>query len=116
SEQRRLFAGPLIPHRLVRPDLLPALPYPRGLRFQALHSGDVGAACAAAVVVDVRGAFNLAADPVLDRGALERALDVRTVPVPPTVVRSVLAGAWHLHLAPATPGLFDAFVRLPVLD
>lgn len=116
SEQRRLFAGPLVPNRLVRPELLPALPYPRGLRFQTLHSADVATAYAAAVVADVRGAFNLAAEPVLDRVEIERTLGVRALSVPPRLVRTALAGAWHLHLAPATPGLFDALMHLPVLD
>ena len=38
SEQRRLFAGPLLPNTMVRPGLIPILPDLSGLRFQALHS------------------------------------------------------------------------------
>jgi hypothetical protein len=27
-----------------------------------------------------------------------------------------MAAAWHLHLVPASPHLFDAVLRLPVMD
>ncbi len=50
SQQRRLFAGPLVPNALVRPGL-PILPVPKGLRFQAVHSADAGRAFAHAVVL-----------------------------------------------------------------
>ncbi|WP_280400815.1 NAD-dependent epimerase/dehydratase family protein [Nocardia carnea] len=116
AEQRRLFAGPFVPNRLIRPGLLPVLPYPRGLRFQTLHTADVGRAYAAAVVRDVRGAFNLAAEPLLDRAEVERTLGLRTVAIPQGAVRSALAAAWHLRLVPANPGLFDALMCLPVMS
>src|SRR4051794_15125047 len=38
---RRLFAGPFLPSRLVRPDRIPIVPDIPGLRFQAVHSFDV---------------------------------------------------------------------------
>ncbi len=63
SEQRRLFAGPLLPQRLVRPSLIPAVPDLPGLRFQALHTDDAADAYRRAVARPVSGAFNLAADP-----------------------------------------------------
>lgn len=116
SEQRRLFLGPLMPNPLLRPGLLPVLPYPRGMRLQAVHSVDVGLAYALAGASDARGPFNIAAEPVLARAELARILRTRTVEVPPRAVRGALAAAWHLRLAPATPGLFDAMMHLPVMD
>ncbi|MFF4172295.1 NAD-dependent epimerase/dehydratase family protein [Streptomyces sp. NPDC001744] len=116
SEQRRIFAGPLLPWRAVRPGVLPVLPSVKGLRFQALHTDDAAEAYRAAVVRPVRGSFNLAADPVLDTGVMARLLEARTVPVPAAAARAALAAAWHLRLVPADPGLFDAVVRLPLLD
>src|SRR5215211_3076895 len=65
SEIRRLFAGPYLPGFLVRGRLIPVIPRIAGLRFQAVHSRDVGDAYRAAVVGDARGAFNVAADPVI---------------------------------------------------
>ncbi|MEV7617439.1 NAD-dependent epimerase/dehydratase family protein [Streptomyces sp. NPDC089799] len=116
SEQRRIFAGPLLPWRLVRPGLIPALPAIAGLRFQALHTDDAAQAYRAAVVRPVRGPFNLVADPVLDTAAVAALLHARTVPLPAAAARAALAAAWRMHLAPAAPGLLDAVLRLPLLD
>ncbi|MEV6955742.1 NAD-dependent epimerase/dehydratase family protein [Streptomyces sp. NPDC051183] len=116
SEQRRIFAGPLLPWRLIRPGLLPALPAVSGLRFQALHTDDAAEAYRAAVVRPVRGPFNLVADPVLDTAAIARLLHTRTVPLPAGAARAALAAAWRMHLVPAAPGLLDAVLRLPLLD
>ncbi|MFC8277653.1 NAD-dependent epimerase/dehydratase family protein [Streptomyces sp. NPDC057271] len=115
SEQRRIFAGRYFPGRLFRPDLLPLLPELRGLRFQALHTDDAADAYRRALVRDVRGPFNLAADPVIDTAALSSLLDARPVKVPSSAARSLLAAAWHLRVAPASPDLFDAVLRLPLL-
>ncbi|MCJ0869706.1 NAD-dependent epimerase/dehydratase family protein [Streptomyces sp. AP-93] len=116
SEQRRIFAGPLLPWRLVRPGLVPAVPAIRGLRFQALHTDDAAEAYRAAVVRPVRGPFNLVADPVLDSESIARMLHARTIRLPAGTARAGLAAAWHLHLVPAAPGLLDAVLRLPLLD
>ncbi|MFD3696834.1 NAD-dependent epimerase/dehydratase family protein [Streptomyces sp. NPDC058646] len=116
SEQRRIFAGPLLPWRLIRPGLVPALPAVTGLRFQALHTDDAAEAYRAAVVRQVHGPFNLVADPVLDTAAVARLLHARTVPLPAGAARAALAAAWRMHLAPAAPGLLDAVLRLPLLD
>src|SRR5262245_13487018 len=64
----RLFLGPLGPRalRVVRKLGLP-LPLPRDLRLQIVHSYDVARALQAACHRPVRGAFNLAAEPVVRR-------------------------------------------------
>ncbi|MDI2029245.1 NAD-dependent epimerase/dehydratase family protein [Saccharopolyspora sp. TS4A08] len=116
EEQRRLFIGPFLPNRLARPELLPALPLPEGLRFQAVHSDDVGEAYRLAVRSRLSGAFNVAAEPLIDASELAELLGVRTVSAPPALVRGALAAAWRLHLVPASPHLFEAFMRLPVMD
>ena len=89
---------------------MPDLP---GLRFQALHSADAGEAHRLAVTRDVRGAFNIAADPVIDVRKLAELLDARTFRAPIGPLRTALSTAWHLHLLPASPQLFDAVLRLP---
>jgi UDP-glucose 4-epimerase len=116
TEQRRLFAGPLLPNPLVRSRLVPVVPDLPGLRFQALHSLDAANAFRLAVVRDVRGAFNIAADPVLDAHELARLLDARVVRVPAPAVRAALAAAWQLRLVPASPHLFDAVLRVPIMS
>lgn len=115
-EQLRIFGGPLLPGRLVGSRLLPVLPLPAGLRFQAVHAEDVAAAYVAALVRPVRGAFNLAAEPVIDTAALGKVFGARPVEIPPRVVRAALGTAFRLHLAPVEPGLLELFMTLPVMD
>ncbi|CAM5239190.1 NAD-dependent epimerase/dehydratase family protein [Streptomyces microflavus] len=115
-EQRRIFAGRHVPGSLLRPDLLPFVPDLEGLRFQVLHTDDAAEAYRLAVLNDVRGPFNLAADPVVDARKLADLLDARVVRIPRALVRTALAGAWRAHAVPASPHLFDAVLRLPVLD
>jgi nucleoside-diphosphate-sugar epimerase len=116
SEQRRLFAGPLLPGRLVRPGLVPVVPDIPGLRLQAVHSMDLADAFRRAALGEASGAFNVAADPVIDAATLAELLHARTVALPVWPVRGAVAAAWRLHAAPASPGLFDAVLRLPIMD
>jgi nucleoside-diphosphate-sugar epimerase len=116
SEQRRLFAGPLLPTTLVRPSLLPVVPDLPGLRLQALHSIDAAQAFRLAVVRPVRGPFNVAADPVLDARTLGELLSARPLKLPLRPIRAAIAAAWNLHLVPASPTFFDLALSLPVMD
>lgn len=116
SEQRRIFAGRFFPGGLLRPELLPLIPEFEGLRFQALHTDDAADAYRRALLRDVRGAFNLAAGPVIDARTLSGMLEARAVKVPRAAVRSALSAAWRLRVVPASPGLFDAVLRLPLLS
>ncbi|MDQ0792544.1 NAD-dependent epimerase/dehydratase family protein [Streptomyces sp. B1I3] len=116
SEQRRIFGGRYLPGPLLRPDLLPFVPDLDGLRFQVLHTDDAAEAYRLAVLNDVRGPFNLAADTVTDARRLGELLDTRVVRVPRSLVRTALSAAWRAHAVPASPHLFDAVLRLPVLD
>jgi UDP-glucose 4-epimerase len=116
AAQRRLFAGPLLPGLLARPGLVPVLPDLPGLRLQALHSSDAADAYRRAITTDVRGAFNVAAEPVLDAQSLAELLDAKVVRLPAKVVRSAVAAAWHLHALPASPTLVDLALSLPVMD
>jgi UDP-glucose 4-epimerase len=113
---RRLFVGPFLPSPLTRPRLVPFVPDIPGLRFQAVHSEDVAQAYRLAVTQDVRGAFNVAADPVLDPSALARAFNARMVPVPAGLARAATAATWRLHLQPTPPGWLDLALRVPLLD
>ncbi|HKS44931.1 MAG TPA: NAD-dependent epimerase/dehydratase family protein [Amycolatopsis sp.] len=116
SQQRRLFAGPLLPGALVRPSLLPVVPDVPGLQIQAVHSADVGEAYRLAALGDFRGAFNVAAEPVVDASVLAEMFGARKLSLPPWAVRASLAAAWRAHLVPASPGLFETVLRLPLMD
>jgi UDP-glucose 4-epimerase len=116
TSQRRLFAGPLLPGRLLDPRLIPIIPVPRGLQMQAVHAADLARALATAVERPVKGAFNITADDILDRDALAEVFSATALDVPPGLVRHTLGVAWRLHLVPAPGNLFDALMRLPVMS
>ena len=117
AEIRRLFIGPLLPSRLLHPRLIPVLPIPAGLAVQAVHSLDAGEAYRlAATSPDARGAYNVAADPVLDAAELGRVLGARPITVPPGVVRAAAAATWRAGLQPTPPGWLDMGLGIPTMD
>jgi UDP-glucose 4-epimerase len=116
TEQQRYFLGPLFPRALARPNAIPIVPDLPRLRFQAVHAGDVAEAYRLAIVGDAYGAFNVAADPVLDAGELARALGARPVRVPTRLARGALAASWRLRLQPTPPGWLDMGLAVPVMD
>src|SRR3954452_18417335 len=114
---RRLFAGPFLPSPLVRPELVKVIPSHPRLVFQSVHSLDVGEAYRLAIVRDeARGAYNVAADPVLDSAELARTLDPRPIPVPAKLLRAGADVTWRLHLQPTSPGWVDMGLGVPVMD
>ena len=113
---RRLFAGPLLPTSLLRRRLIPIVPELERLRFQSVHSLDVGQAYRLAVLRDVRGAFNVAAEPVLDPAELARLLDARPVRVPERALRVAVDVSWRLRLQPTPPGWLDLALGVPLMD
>jgi UDP-glucose 4-epimerase len=113
---RRLFFGPFLPSPLLRRGLIPVVPDVPGLRFQALHSYDVGEAYRLAVKTDARGPFNVAAEPILDPPTLAEVLGARCVPVPAGLLRGAAALSWRLHLQPTPPGWLDLALGVPLLD
>jgi nucleoside-diphosphate-sugar epimerase len=116
-EIRRLFAGPLLPARLLRPGLIPVLPLPERLVLQCVHADDVGEAYRlAALSPEAHGAYNVAADPVLDRETLARVFGARVATVPARVLRSLAAVAWRARLTPTPPGWLDMGLAVPVMD
>jgi nucleoside-diphosphate-sugar epimerase len=116
SAQRRLFAGPLLPGTLVRRPLIPVIPDLPGLRLQALHSLDAAQAFRLAVVRPVHGAFNIAADPVLDARTLGSLLGARPIKMPSWPIRAAVSAAWNFHLLPASPTLMDLALSVPLMD
>lgn len=119
AEQRRLFLGPLVPTRVVTRLRTPVLPDPggsEGLHMQTLHSKDAARAYRLAVTREVEGAFNIAADPVIDMDVLAEAYGARRVRLPSRPVRAAVAAAWLSHLIPASAGLFDLMLQIPVMS
>jgi UDP-glucose 4-epimerase len=114
---RRLFAGPFLPTFLLHPRFIPVVPKHDRLVFQVVHRDDVADAYRRAILDDdARGAYNVAADPVLDPAELGRILDARPVPVPASLLRGAAAVTWRLRLQPTSPGWVDMGLGVPVMD
>jgi UDP-glucose 4-epimerase len=117
SEIRRLFVGPFLPSALVRRSLVPVFPDNPRLRVQALHADDVADAYRRAIVDgSARGAYNVAAEPVLDPPVFARALGARLVPVPAGVLRAAASATWRGRLQPTEPGWVDLGLGVPLMD
>ena len=113
---RRLFFGPLLPGKLLRRSLIPFIPDIDDLRFQVVHSYDAGEAYRLAIVKGVRGAFNVAAEPVMDPAALAELLGAKLVKVPPGALKRGADLTWRLHLQPTPSGWLDMALQVPVMD
>jgi UDP-glucose 4-epimerase len=119
SEIGRYFLGPLL-YGLARhtPGLLAhyiPLPLPQ-VAVSFVHSDDVADAVERILDRRAPGAFNLAAEPLLDASGIARTLGVFRVPVPALALRTALAAAFAAHLVPTEPGWLDIGLKAPALD
>ncbi|MCU1616705.1 MAG: NAD-dependent epimerase/dehydratase [Frankiales bacterium] len=119
SELGRYFLGPVLygaaralPGPVAR--LLP-LPLPE-VRVAFVDADDVADAVARMLDRRAVGAFNVAADPVMDADAIARALGTFRVPVPAIALRTALQAAFTARLLPTEPGWFDIATQAPALD
>ena len=116
SEVRRLFFGPFLPGKLLRRSLIPFVPDVADLRFQVVHSYDVGEAYRLAIVKGVSGAFNVATEPVMDMNRLGDLLGARPIKVPPRILKIGADVTWKLRLQPTPSGWIDMALQVPVMD
>jgi UDP-glucose 4-epimerase len=116
AEIARFFLGPLVPTSLLRPSLLPVLPWPRGMRGQIVHADDLADAVVRGLLAGSTGGLNVATEPVLTRPLLAEVLAARPFGVPPRAVRALAAGTWRAHLQPTEPGWLDMAMQAPVMD
>lgn len=116
SEIARLFLGPLAPLSLLRFGRLPAVPSGSRLRLQAVHADDVADAYVRAALSDVRGAFNIAAEPVLDARSVTARFGGVAIPVPPSLLRGGAAATWYGRLQPVEPGWVELAAQSPLLS
>ncbi len=117
EEIRRYFAGPFLPSALVHPRFLRAVPSLPRLRVQAVHADDVAEAYRLAVVDErARGAYNVAADPVIDPDVLAQELKAIKVPLRARPLRALVQLTWKLRLQPTPPGWLDMGLGVPIMD
>ncbi|SCL16832.1 Nucleoside-diphosphate-sugar epimerase [Micromonospora rhizosphaerae] len=116
TEITRYFLGPLAPVRLLRFGRIPLVPAHRRLRMQAVHADDVADAYARAVLGEARGAFNIAADPVLTPELVARHFHGWTVPVAAPVLRVAAALTWRARLQPVDAGWVELALNAPLMS
>jgi UDP-glucose 4-epimerase len=64
----------------------------------------------------VRGAFNVAADPVLDARSVTARFGGVAIPAPPALLRVGAAVTWYGRLQPVEPGWVELAARCPLLS
>ncbi|MBD8703849.1 NAD-dependent epimerase/dehydratase family protein [Frigoribacterium sp. CFBP9039] len=111
-----LFAGRWVPTTWLsrfRPPFLPLSP-----RFvsQVVHADDVADAFWRAIDRRAGGAFNLAAEPLVDSYSIAEAFGSRVVPVPYRVLRTAALVTWLLRLQPTEPGWLDIAAKIPAMS
>jgi UDP-glucose 4-epimerase len=114
SEVHRLFMGRLLPWHLPRP--LRLVPKTERLVFQATHATDIADAYVRAIERDVRGAFNIAAEPPLTPDLIAGSVGGRAAPIPPFLLRAAAQASWVLRLQPTEGGWLDMALETPLMD
>ncbi|WP_062077343.1 NAD-dependent epimerase/dehydratase family protein [Demequina globuliformis] len=116
SQMTRYFLGKWMPG-VAFSGHLPVLPWPTGLRLQAVHADDIGEAYLAAIRHSTGGAFNVAADGVLGGEEVASVLSGgrwRDVPVP--AARAAVSAGWNARALPVSPGWIDMGSGAPLMD
>jgi nucleoside-diphosphate-sugar epimerase len=114
SEVHRLFMGALAPWHL--PQALRWIPSDPRLTFQATHADDIADAYVRAITSSVSGAFNIAAEPVLNPQVIAGAVDGRTAPIPLSLLRAAAAATFAARLQPSEAGWLDMAMSTPLMD
>jgi UDP-glucose 4-epimerase len=115
SEVSRLFLGPFVPPALIRPRLLRLTPWPRELAVQFVHADDVADALERILRSRATGAFNLAAEPVIDSDGFRATFGGVAPPAPPGALRALVDLSWRARLQPTDPGWVDMALHSPLL-
>lgn len=117
SEVGRYFLGRILPRLVPRKPRLPLLALPKELVFQAVHAEDVAEAYWRVLERRAEGAFNIAAEPVIDPNAVAWTLQAqRLMPFPLPLLRAVVHYSWRLHLQATDGGWVDMAANAPIMD
>lgn len=116
-EVASLFLGSRFPTRWLKWVRPRVLPLPSQAIVQAVHARDLADAYWRAIDRRAAGAFNIAAEPVLDPAAIARAVGAtRTIPIRRAVARLIVQAGWRLHVQAMDPGWLDIAVTVPVMS
>ncbi len=116
TEVAGLFVGKVVPLGWLRFVPVPFVPLPRQFVAQIVHSSDVADAFWRALDRSAAGAFNIAAEPVIDGKAVASVLNAKWVPVRLRLARAVAAVTWKLRLQNSDPGWIDLGALVPIMS
>jgi nucleoside-diphosphate-sugar epimerase len=117
SEIGRYFLGNIFPRLVPRKPWVPLLPAPDNLIFQAVHADDVAEAYWRVVDQRASGAFNIAAEPVLNPQELARILGAkRILPIPMGLLHAVVDLTWRARIQPTDSGWVEMAAGAPIMD
>ena len=117
SEIGRYFLGHVFPRLVPQKPWIPLLPAPNNLVFQAVHADDVAEAYWRVVDQRASGAFNIAAEPVLDPQELGRILGAkRILPIPMRLLHAVVDLTWRARIQPTDAGWVEMASGAPIMD
>ncbi|WP_375487089.1 NAD-dependent epimerase/dehydratase family protein [uncultured Jatrophihabitans sp.] len=116
SEVARYFLGRLVPKTVVRRPLVRWAPFTDALSFQVVHSDDVATAIELVLRERAGGAFNVAADPVIDRERFAAVFGGVGPALSASVLRKAAELTYRARLQPTEPGWVDLAVESPLLD
>ncbi|MEQ4300822.1 NAD-dependent epimerase/dehydratase family protein [Plantactinospora sp. B6F1] len=116
AEVTRYVLGRFAPVALLRPGRLAVVPRHRRLRVQVVHADDAAEAYLRALRSDRTGAFNIAAEPVLDGPLVAAVLGGWAAPLPLALLRLLARAAWWTRMAPVDEGWLELGAAVPLLD
>jgi UDP-glucose 4-epimerase len=117
SEIGRYFLGRILSRLVPRNPRVPLLPVPGNLVFQAVHAKDVADAYWRVVDQRASGAFNIAAEPVLNPQELARILGARRIlPIPLKLLHAVVDLTWRARIQPTDAGWVAMAAGAPIMD
>ncbi|WP_375488934.1 NAD-dependent epimerase/dehydratase family protein [uncultured Jatrophihabitans sp.] len=116
SEVARYFLGRFVPKVAVRRPVLRFAPFTDSMSFQVVHSDDVAGALDLVLRERAGGAFNVAAEPVVDRATFAAVFGGVGPALPPALLRMGANLTHKARLQPTEPGWLDLAVHSPLLD
>jgi UDP-glucose 4-epimerase len=116
AELKRLFARGWFPLGWLDKKVLPILPMPTTTISQVIHVDDLADAIWRTIERRAGGAFNLAAEPVMDPDLVASVLGARAIPFRAPVMRALVSFAWRTRILAMDPGWIDIATNVPVMS
>lgn len=116
AELKRLFARGWYPLGWLDKRVIPILPMPTTTVSQVIHVDDLADGIWRTIERRAGGAFNLAAEPVVDPQRVASLLGGRTIAFRASVLKALVSFAWRTRLVAMDPGWIVIATNVPVMS